>query len=62
MTTHGEKSKRPFISIEIRNDIFEKKNLERYNQLIKDISEAIVYSQFKIGEPYYTFAKNINLF
>jgi len=62
MTTHGEKSKRPFISIEIRNDIFEEKNLDRYNQLIKNISEAIFYSQLKIGEPYYTFAKNINLF
>ena len=33
-----------------------------FQELIKNISEAIFYSQLKIGEPYYTFAKNINLF
>jgi len=62
MTRHGEKSKRPYISIEIRNDIFEEKNKKKFNKLLKNISEAIYISQIKLGEPYITFAKNINLF
>mgnify|MGYP006090928385 FL=1 len=62
MTNHGEKGKRPFISIEIRNDIFEERNIKNYEKLLKNISEAIFYSQLKLGKPYNTFAKNINLF
>ena len=62
MTNHGEKNKRPFISIEIRNDIFEENNRKKLNKLFKNISDAIYNSQFKLGEPYITFAKNINLF
>ena len=62
MTTHGEKSKRPFISIEIRNDIFEENNIKNYKKLLRNISEAIFCSQLKLGKPYKTFAKKINLF
>jgi predicted N-formylglutamate amidohydrolase len=62
MTTHGEKNKRPFISIEIRNDIFEKNNIKNYKKLLGNISEAIFFSQLKLGKPYNTFAKKMNLF
>jgi len=62
MTNHGEKSKRPFISIEIRNDIFEEININYYKILLRNISEAIYYSQLKLGKPYNTFAKKMNLF
>lgn len=62
MTCHGEHEKRPFISIEIRNDIFEKKNITKLNELYLKISNAIYYSQLKLGEPYNIFAKKLNLF
>ena len=62
MTYHGENSKRPFISIEIRNDIFLKINSKKLNSILQNISKAIYYSQCKLGEPYINFAKNINLF
>ena len=62
MANHGEKGKRPFISIEIRNDIFEEKNIKNYEKLLRNISEAIFYSQLKLGKPYNTFAKKITYF
>ena len=62
MTRHGELEQRPYISIEIRNDIFEKKNLSKLKDLYLSISHAIYYSQIELGAPYNNFAKKLNLF
>ena len=62
MTYHGELEERPFISIEIRNDIFESKNLSKFKEMYLIICNAIYYSQLKLGTPYNVFAKKLNLF
>ena len=62
MTCHGELDNRPFISIEIRNDIFSNNNPSKIDKLLTKISQAIYYSQIKLGPPYNNFAKNLNLF
>jgi len=61
MTYHGELDKRPFISIEIRNDIFSRNNYSKIEELSIKISQAIYYAQIKLGSPYNNFAKNLNL-
>ena len=52
MSYHGEKKHRPFISIEVRNDVFKKNNKKRLNNIIKSIIVAIYKSQVALGEPY----------
>ena len=61
MTYHGELDKRPFISIEIRNDILSKNNSSKIEELSIKISQAIYYSQITLGAPYNNFAKKLNL-
>ncbi len=62
MTYHGELDKRPFISIEIRNDIFNNNNSAKLDELLIKISQAIYYSQIRLGSPYNNFAKKLKLF
>jgi predicted N-formylglutamate amidohydrolase len=62
MTYHGEINQRPFISIEIRNDIFSDENNSKLNKLIINLTQAIYYSHITLGKPYITFAKKLNLF
>jgi predicted N-formylglutamate amidohydrolase len=62
MTYHGELNKRPFISLEIRNDFFSCNNLSKLDELVIKISRAIYYSQIKLEYPYNIFAKRLNLF
>ena len=61
MTYHGELDERPFISIEIRNDIFSRNNSSKIDELSVKISQAIYYSQIELGFPYNNFAKKLNL-
>ena len=56
MTYHGEKQKDPFISLEIKNDVFEKKNKKRLKNIIDSITLGIYKSQISLGGLY---AKNI---
>ena len=61
MTYHGELDKRPFISIEVRNDILSNSNSSKIEELSIKISQAIYYSQIKLGDPYNNFAKKLNI-
>ena len=52
MTYHGEKENRPFISIEIKNDVFKKNNKKKLKKIIDSITLSIYKSQITLGEPY----------
>ena len=52
MTYHGEKENRPFISIEIKNDLFKKNNKKKLKKIIDSITLSIYKSQITLGEPY----------
>tara|TARA_Y100000814_G_C12308594_1_gene394277 strand:- start:39 stop:833 length:795 start_codon:yes stop_codon:yes gene_type:complete len=61
MTYHGEKQKRPFISLEIKNDVFEKKNKKRLKNIIDSITLGIYKSQISLGGLYAENIKKIKL-
>ena len=52
MTFHGEKKNRPFLSIEIKNDVFKKKNKKKLKKIIDSITLSIYKSQITLGKPY----------
>ena len=52
MTYHGEMQNRPFISIEIKNDVFKKNNKNKLKKIIDSITLSIYKSQIELGSPY----------
>ncbi|MBT35572.1 MAG: N-formylglutamate amidohydrolase [Rickettsiales bacterium] len=61
MALHGEKQNRPFISIEIKNDLFEKKNKKRLKYITDSITLSIYKSQISLKSSYAMNMKKINI-
>ncbi len=61
MTHHGEEQNRPFISIEVKNNVFNINNKKRLKKIIESITIGIYKSHVSMGKPYNKVTINKNV-